>query len=91
LENVNIDIVLPNETNKEEEVLVKDDIAVEEITSNVDKVVQEVTEEEKNKYRNQLFDLRGNFFFGDITDDQILIALAKVKGNADEALALLFI
>jgi len=28
-------------------VLVKDDIAVEEITSNVDKVVQEVTEEEK--------------------------------------------
>jgi len=87
--NVEVDIVLPEEKEQ-----VKDDINIEEIPSTTSEIISEeinITEEEKNKYQNELFQLRSNFFFGDITDDQILTALTKVKGNTDEALALLFI
>jgi len=51
---------------------------------------EEQKKEEKNLYFVQLNELRWAFDLGSKTDQEILSALEKTKGNADEAIILLF-
>jgi hypothetical protein len=64
----------------------KEDIN-EDTTKNEE--VTTTTTEERERYKNMLMDMRCKFFFGDLTDDQLLEALVQTKGNLDQALELL--
>lgn len=95
---INIDLnglkdLIPNET-LQKDVSVTESINLEkkDESRKENNIQQEqiISEDEKNLYRNQLQNMRDAFYFGDFSDDQILEALVKSKGNTDEAFNFLF-
>jgi hypothetical protein len=76
----------------EQEIVIekKEEHLKEENVEEPKNAVSVISQEEKNFYIPLLMDLRDKFFFGDLSNDDILTALVKTKGNLDEALVLLF-
>jgi len=81
LENLNLEQTCPRQQTTETKTSVpSDDIVVETV----------IQDEEKKLYQFLLKEIKLNYDLGSRKDDEILEALAKSKGNIDEAIMFLF-